>query len=102
MEFQTYAVNDESSITEQLDKAQSALNQDCDALLASPISATALDSVYDRALSAGKPAIILNDAKGTVPGVVYVGPDAKVIGETAADYIAGTPTGRRCRGDDRR
>jgi ABC-type sugar transport system substrate-binding protein len=88
VDFQTYAVNDESSITEQLDKAQSALNQDCDALLASPISATALDSVYNRALSAGKPAIILNDAKGTVPGVVYVGPDAKVIGKTAADYIA--------------
>jgi len=88
VEYQTYAVNDESSITEQLDKAQSAMNQGCAALLASPISATALDSVYTRALSSGKPAIVLNDAKGTVPGVVYIGPDAKVIGQTAADYIA--------------
>lgn len=88
VDYQTYAVNDESSITEQLDKAQSAVNQGCAALLASPISATALDSVFTRMLSSGKPAIVLNDAKGTLPGVVYIGPDAKVIGQTAADYIA--------------
>jgi ABC-type sugar transport system substrate-binding protein len=88
VQFQTYAVNDESSITEQLDKAQSALNQGCSALLASPISATALDSVFQAALSKGVPAIVLNDAKGTLPGVVYVGPDAQTIGQSAADYIA--------------
>jgi ABC-type sugar transport system substrate-binding protein len=86
--FQTFAVNDESSITEQLDKAQSAMNQGCSAILASPISATALDSVFTAALARGIPAIVLNDAKGTVPGVVYVGPDAATIGSTAADYIA--------------
>jgi ABC-type sugar transport system substrate-binding protein len=85
---QTFAVNDESSITEQLDKAQSAMNQSCSAILASPISATALDSVFTAALAKGVPAIVLNDAKGTVPGVVYVGPDAETIGVTAADYIA--------------
>lgn len=88
VKYQTFAVNDESSITEQLDKAQSALNQGCSAILASPISATALDSVFKAALAKGIPAIVLNDAKGTVPGVVYVGPDAETIGETAADYIA--------------
>jgi len=88
VKYQTFAVNDESSITEQLDKAQSALNQGCSAILASPISATALDSVFKAALAKGIPAIVLNDAKGTVPGVVYVGPDAVTIGETAADYIA--------------
>ena len=87
-QFQSFAVNDESSITEQLDKAQSALNQGCSALLASPISATALDSVFSAALAKGVPAIVLNDAKGTAPGVVYVGPDAEAIGQTAADYIA--------------
>jgi ABC-type sugar transport system substrate-binding protein len=86
--IQTFAVNDESSITEQLDKAQSAMNQGCSAILASPIAATALDSVFTAALAKGVPAIVLNDAKGTVPGVVYVGPDAETIGETAADYIA--------------
>lgn len=86
--YQTFAVNDESSITEQLDKAQSALNQGCTALLASPISASGLDSVFTAALAKGVPAIVLNDAKGTIPGVVYVGPDAETIGETAADYIA--------------
>jgi ABC-type sugar transport system substrate-binding protein len=85
---QTFAVNDESSITEQLDKAQSAMNQGCSAILASPISATALDSVFTAALAKGVPAIVLNDAQGTVPGVVYVGPDAETIGLTAADYIA--------------
>lgn len=88
VQFQTFAVNDESSITEQLDKAKSALNQGCSAILASPISATALDSVFTDALAKGVPAIVLNDAKGTVPGVVYVGPDAEDIGKTAADYIA--------------
>jgi ABC-type sugar transport system substrate-binding protein len=88
VKYQTFAVNDESSISEQLDKAQSALNQGCTALLASPISATALDSVFKAALAKGVPAIVLNDAKSTIPGVVYVGPDALTIGETAADYIA--------------
>ncbi|GAA0426389.1 sugar ABC transporter substrate-binding protein [Leifsonia naganoensis] len=88
VKYQTFAVNDESSITEQLDKAQSALNQGCSAILASPISATALDTVFKAALAKGVPAIVLNDAQGTVPGVVYVGPDAETIGETAADYIA--------------
>jgi len=86
--FQTYAVTDEASITEQLDKANSALKSGCSAILASPISATALDSVFKEALSKGVPSIILNDAQGTVPGVVYVGPDALSIGATAADYIA--------------
>lgn len=86
--FQTFAVNDEASITEQLDKAKSALNQGCSAILASPISATALDSVFTEALGKGVPAIILNDAKGTLPGVVYIGPDALTIGENAADFIA--------------
>jgi ABC-type sugar transport system substrate-binding protein len=88
VQVQTFAVNDESSITEQLDKAQSALNQGCSAILASPISATALDSVFTAALAKGIPAVVLNDAKGTTPGVVYVGPDAEAIGQTAADYIA--------------
>lgn len=88
VEYEVYAVNDEASITEQLDKATSALKGDCDAILASPISATALDSVFKDALAQGKPAIIVNDAQGTVPGVVYVGPDALAIGATAADYLA--------------
>lgn len=88
VQYQTFAVNDESSISEQLDKAQSAMNQGCSALLASPISATALDAVFKSALSKGVPAIVLNDARSTVPGVVYIGPDAETIGETAADFIA--------------
>src|ERR1700712_4794063 len=74
--YQTFDVTDESSITEQLDKAQSAMNQGCTALLASPISATGLDSVFQAALDKGIPAIVLNDAKSSVPGVVYIGPDA--------------------------
>ena len=40
VKYQTFDVTDESSITEQLDKAKSAANQGCSALLASPISAT--------------------------------------------------------------
>lgn len=86
--YQTFDVNDESSITEQLDKAKSAANQGCSAILASPISATGLDSVFSSAISKGVPAIILNDAKGKLEGTAYVGPDALVIGQTAADYIA--------------
>ena len=44
--------------------------------------------MFTAALAKGVPAIVLNDAKGTLPGVVYVGPDAEAIGQTAADYIA--------------
>ena len=93
--FQTFAVNDESSITEQLDKAQSAMNQGCTAMLASPISATALDSVFTAALAKGVPAIVLNDAKGTVPGVVYVGPDAETIGADRRRLHRHEAAGRR-------
>ena len=88
IKYSTFAVTDESSITEQLDKAKTAMNQGCTALLASPISATGLDTVFSDAISKGIPVIILNDARGNVPGVVYIGPDAHAIGLTAADYIA--------------
>ncbi|WP_103064082.1 substrate-binding domain-containing protein [Actinomyces qiguomingii] len=88
VEYETYAVNDEASITEQLDKAQSAMRSGCSAILASPISATALDSVFENAISQGIPVIILNDAASSVTGTVYVGPDATTIGATAAHYIA--------------
>ncbi|NQX05028.1 substrate-binding domain-containing protein [Rathayibacter sp. VKM Ac-2856] len=88
VDYQTFDVTDESSITEQLDKAKSAMNQGCSAILASPISATGLDSIFESALADGIPAVVLNDAKSEVPGVVYVGPDATTIGATAADYIA--------------
>lgn len=87
-EVQVFAVNDEASITEQLDKAKSALTQGCSILLASPISATGLDSVFTDALAAGVPSIVLNDAKGTLPGVVYSGPDSLSTGQTAAAYLA--------------
>jgi ABC-type sugar transport system substrate-binding protein len=88
VDVQVFAVNDEASITEQLDKAKSALTQGCSVLLASPISATALDSVFSDAIAQGVPVVVLNDAKGTLEGVVYSGPDSLVTGRTAADYIA--------------
>lgn len=44
--------------------------------------------MFSTAISSGVPAIILNDAKGTLAGTVHVGPDTLAIGETAADYIA--------------
>lgn len=87
-EVEIFAVNDEASITEQLDKANSALNQGCSVLLASPISATGLDSVFSQALAAGVPVIVLNDAKGTLEGVVYSGPNSLTSGMLAADYLA--------------
>ncbi|WP_113718965.1 substrate-binding domain-containing protein [Arthrobacter dokdonensis] len=83
-----FAVTDESSITEQLDAAQSAAKQGCSAILASPIAADSLDSVFGPEIAKGVPAVVLNDAKGTLPGVVYVGPDASDLGKLAADYIA--------------
>jgi ABC-type sugar transport system substrate-binding protein len=101
VQYQTFAVNDEASISEQLDKAQSALNQGCTALLASPISATALDSVFTSALAKGVPAIVLNDARSSLPGVAYIGPDAEAIGQSAADYIAHAAAGRGQGRDDR-
>jgi ABC-type sugar transport system substrate-binding protein len=86
--YQTFDVVNESSITEQLDKAKIAYKQGYSALLASPIAATALDSVYKDAIKKGIPSFVLNDAQGTLPGVIYIGPDALAIGRTAADYIA--------------
>lgn len=83
-----FAVTDESSITQQLDAAKSALGQGCNAILASPIAADSLDTVFQSALSKGVPVAVLNDAKGTLPGVVYVGPDALALGALAANYIA--------------
>lgn len=89
-----FAVTDETSITEQLDAAKSAAGQGCSAILASPIAANSLDSVFSTAIASGVPAVVLNDAKGTLPGVVYVGPDAQNLGKLAADYIANKlPTG---------
>ncbi len=88
IQSQIFAVNDEASITEQLDKAKSALTQGCSILLASPISATGLDSVFSDALAQGVPVVVLNDAKGTLPGVVYSGPDSLVTGASAADFLA--------------
>lgn len=44
--------------------------------------------MFSTAISSGVPAIIHNDANGTLAGTVHVGPDALAIGETAADYIA--------------
>ncbi|MCL6549922.1 MAG: substrate-binding domain-containing protein [Acidothermus cellulolyticus] len=87
VKYQTYAVTNEASITEQLDKAKAILNQGCSAILASPITATALDSVFATALDKHMPVIVLNDARSTLPGTVYVGPDAQVLGATAADYV---------------
>ena len=82
-------MTDESSITEQLDKAKSAVNQGCTALLASPISATGLDTVFKPMPSQrARPSSSLTMPRAPCREVVYVGPDALTIGETAADYIA--------------
>lgn len=44
VEYKTFDVTDESSITKQLDKAKSAANQACHSILALPISATGLET----------------------------------------------------------
>jgi ribose transport system substrate-binding protein len=87
VEVDTQAAKDESSVSEQLDIAQTMLSRDYDAFLVSPQSDVNLSPAIDQAKSAGMPVVDLTDARVDTADV-YIGPDAQRTGVLAADFIA--------------
>ena len=83
----TQAAKDESSLTEQLNIAQTMLSGSYDALLISPESDSNLGPAIEQAHAKGMPVIDIDDARA--PGVTtYIGTDQVQIGTKAAQYIA--------------
>jgi ribose transport system substrate-binding protein len=82
----TQAAKDESSLTEQLNIAQTMLSGGYDALLISPQSDSNLGPAIEQAKAKGIPVIDIDDARAT--GVsTYIGTDQVAIGMKAAQYI---------------
>lgn len=83
----TQAAKDESSLSEQLNIAQTMLSQNYDALLISPQSDSNLGPAIEQARAKGIPVIDIDDARA--PQVsTYIGTDQVAIGNKAAKYIA--------------
>jgi ribose transport system substrate-binding protein len=83
----TQAAKDESSLSEQLDIAQTMMTRKYDALLASPESDSNLGPAVDQAKAENMPVVDITDARMDKANA-YVGPDAVHVGELAAEYIA--------------
>jgi ribose transport system substrate-binding protein len=82
----TQAAKDESSLTEQLNIAQTMLSGSYDALLISPQSDSNLGPAIEQARAKGIPVIDIDDARAA--GVsTYIGTDQVSIGMKAAQYI---------------
>ncbi|MFN8456502.1 MAG: substrate-binding domain-containing protein [Anaerolineae bacterium] len=86
IEVQIQAAKDESSLSEQLDLAQTILSQKPDALLISPQSDSNLVPVIEAAKELNIPTVIIDDAR-TEGASTYVGTDQVAIGAKAAEYI---------------
>lgn len=82
----TQAAKDESSLSEQLNIAQTMLSGNYDALLVSPESDSNLGPAIAQARAKGIPVIDIDDARAA--GVsTYIGTDQVAIGMKAAQYI---------------
>jgi ribose transport system substrate-binding protein len=68
------------------------INQDVDVLLLTPLEQTALTPAAERAMAAGIPVITM-DREVNSPVTQHIGADNKLIGKTAAAYIANTLLG---------
>jgi ribose transport system substrate-binding protein len=80
------AANDESSLIEQLNLAQTVMSQKPDALLLSPESDSNLAPAIQAAKTANIPTIIIDDAR-TAGASTYIGTDQVGIGAKAADFL---------------
>lgn len=86
MQAEIQAPKDESSPVEQLNMAQSVLQQNPDAILMSPQSDRNLVPTIQGAQKANIPTVLVIDAK--TDGVsTFIGTDQIAIGNKAADYI---------------
>ena len=80
------AANDESSMIEQLNLAQTVMSKKPDALLLSPESDSNLVPVIEAARAANIPTIVIDDAR-TKGASTYIGTDQVAIGAKAADFL---------------
>lgn len=80
------AAKDESSLSEQLNLAQTILSTKPDALLISPQSDSNLAPVVEAAKAANIPTIVIDDAR-TEGASTYIGTDQVAIGAKAAEFL---------------
>jgi len=80
------AASSEAAQTEQLTIAQTMTNNEYDAYIVAPESASNLTPALDIMKSQDAPIVNVDDAR--VAATVYVGPDHKLDGTQAADFIA--------------
>ena len=80
------AAKDESSLSDQLNLAQTMLSNKPDALLLSPQSDSNLAPAIEAAKAQNIPTIIIDDAR-TEGASTYVGTDQVAIGAKAADFL---------------
>jgi ribose transport system substrate-binding protein len=80
------AANDESSMIEQLNLAQTVMSKKPDALLLSPESDSNLVPVIEAARAANIPTVVIDDAR-TKGASTYIGTDQVAIGAKAADFF---------------
>jgi ribose transport system substrate-binding protein len=80
------AANDEASLIEQLNLAQTVMSQKPDALLLSPESDSNLVPAIQAAKAENIPTVVIDDAR-TAGASAYIGTDQVGIGAKAADFL---------------
>jgi ABC-type sugar transport system substrate-binding protein len=82
------AAKTESSLTEQLDLAETMLSKNYDALCVSPLAETNLVSALEKAAAKKIPIVNVDDARITSVPNVFVGANHKQMGVLAGEYFA--------------
>jgi len=85
VEVSLQAASSESAQSEQLTIAQTMVNDKYDAYVFAPESSSNLTPAIQAVQEQGLPLVNVDDAR--VPATVYVGPDHKLDGTQAAEYI---------------
>lgn len=86
VEVTVQAASSESAQNEQLTIAQTMVNDQYDAYIVAPESTSNLNPALESMQAQGAPIVNVDDAR--IPATVYVGPDHKLNGIQAADFIA--------------
>lgn len=86
VEVTVQAASSESAQNEQLTIAQTMVNDKYDAYVVAPESTSNLTPALDAMRAQDAPIVNVDDAR--IPATVYVGPDHKLDGTQAADFIA--------------
>lgn len=86
IKLDVYAPQDEASLSEQLNLAQTVLSQKPDAILLSPQSDSNLLPVIEAAKAQNIPTIIVQDSR-TAGASVFLGPNELDSGKNAAEFL---------------